>query len=167
MDKVKAAWEFASAWASKGWTWVNTYTNGPLLAMLGLIVAVGFLSCGSAQAQQAGYPPLIDMDKDVWPVYTPNPQVIVFCERDSGADQVHLCQAWGMPQPGIILPVSGAVYCFVRQEKEVIRDGEPDTQREWGCGLDRFEVADEATRVGKEVKRWGRPIRPGETEVAI
>jgi hypothetical protein len=167
-DKVTAYWDAAASYASQGWAWVNTYTNGPLLAMLALLVAVGFLSCGSAQAQGVpDYPALIDMEADVWPVYTNNPRVIVFCEANPGADEVHLCQAWGMPAPGVIIPVSGAVYCHVIQEKEVVREDESGTQRQWGCGVDRSEIADEATRVGKEVKRWGRPIRPGETEVAI
>jgi len=164
-DKVKAGWDFAAGWSTKGWTWVNTYTNGPLLAMIALIVAVGFVSCGSAHAQP-NQQALIDLDQEVWPVYTPDPRVIIFCENTPGADDVHLCQAWAMPQPGLIIPASGAIYCHVLETKEVIREGEPDPQRTWGCGMDRSEVADEATRVGKEVNRWGRPIRPGEVEVS-
>lgn len=163
-DKVKAGWDKAAGWASKGWTWVNLYVNGPLIAL----IILGLFVIGVANAQGVPqFPPLIDMDQEVWPVYTPNPRVIVFCEANEGADRVHLCQAWGMPAPGVIIPVSGAVYCHVQDQREVIREGEPATQRQWGCGLDRSEVADEARRVGKEVEVWGRPIRPGEIEVAI
>jgi len=165
-DKVKAVWDVAASFATKGWTWVNLYTNGPLLALIALIVVVGFVSCGAAQAQQR-FPPLIDMEKDVWPVYTDNPRVIVFCEENPGADDVHLCQAYGMIAPGEVVPVSAAIYCHIMVAREVIRNGQPDTQRQWGCGYDRSEVADDARRVGLEVKKWGRPIRPGEVEVAI
>ncbi len=165
-DKVKAVWDVAASFATKGWTWVNLYTNGPLLALITLVALVGLSQCAFAQGVPQ-FPPLIDMDQDVWPVYTPNPRVIVFCEANEGADRVHLCQAWGMPAPGVIIPVSGAVYCHVTDEQEVIRNEEPTTQRQWGCGLDRSDVADEARRVGKEVEVWGRPIRAHERPASL
>jgi hypothetical protein len=62
----------------------------------------------------------------------------------------------------MIIPVSPAIYCFVVEEKEVIHEGELQTTRRWGCGYDRSQMAEEAQRVGKEVKTWGRPIKPKE-----
>lgn len=171
MEKVKAAWNFAASWTRRGWTWVNLYTNGPLLALILFIVCAFLLLGADARAghdPQPSFPPLIDMDnEDLWPIYTEDPAIIIFCQDNPGADNVHLCQAWGMVAPSAIIPVSAAVYCFVYEEREVIREDGPVAQRRWGCGMDRSEVAAEALQVGKEVKRWGRPIRDHETEVAI
>jgi hypothetical protein len=161
-DKVKAGWDKAAGWATKGWTWVNLYTNGPLLALI--VLGVFCVAVASAQGQ---FPTLIDLDQDVWPVYTPNPKVMIYCEANKGADRVHLCQPFGMPIPGQVVPVGGAVYCFVAESREVIRNGEPATQRRWGCGMDRFQVADEARKVGKEVEVWGRPIRAYERPASL
>ena len=171
-DKVKAGWVKAASWATKGWTWVNLYVNGPLLALIVLLVLFGLSHAASAQSvhqdsPNAPFPLLIDLDKDVWPVYTPNPKVMIYCEAKKAVDQIHLCQPFGMPVPGQVVPVGGAVYCFVAESREVIRNGEPATQRRWGCGMDRFQVADEARKIGKEVEVWGRPIRAGERPVSI
>lgn len=159
MDKVKAFVNWAADAAKWGWDWVGARAYGPLVGSVLFLVLVLISTYAHAQGQ---YPALIDMEKDVYPVYTQNPQVIVFCEENSGADNVHLCQAWGMPAPGMIIPVSPAVYCFIAAEKEVIHEGNPDIQRQWGCGNNRAEVAEAAKKVGKEVKTWGRPIRQGE-----
>jgi hypothetical protein len=167
MEKVKAVWATAASWATKGWTWVNLYTNGPLLALVLLVVLVSLSQCANAQGGFQQFPVLINMDRDIWPVYTPNPKVIIYCEENESVDRVHLCQPFGMPVPGNIVPVGGAVYCFVAESREVIREGEPATQRRWGCGMDRTRVADEARKVGKEVEVWGRPIRAHETPVSI
>ncbi len=167
-DKVKAGWGKAAGWATKAWTWVNLYTNGPLLALIVLAVfCVGVANAYAAQHQRGTFPLLIDLDQDIWPVYTPNPKVMIYCEAKKAVDQVHLCQPFGMPVPGQVVPVGGAVYCFVAESREVVRNGEPATQRRWGCGMDRFEVADEARKIGKEVEVWGRPIRAHERPVLL
>jgi hypothetical protein len=135
-------------------------THGPLVALLLLLVLL-FVSI-AAHAQMPNFPVIVGPDSAAHGIFTDNPRVRILCQADAGPDAVFLCQAWGMVGPGTVIPVSGAVYCFQVESKEVIREGNPEMAHRWACGDDRSVVAEEAKRVGKEVKTWGRPIRPGE-----
>lgn len=148
MDKLKAAWAWSAKWAAKGWTFVNTFSNGPLLALIALVVVVVLLSrCASAAVGVAptdaeaahGRPaPLVMPDDDVRAIATNRSDVNLFCKIAAEPDGLHLCQAWVLLSPTTGSPISEAVWCFVKAVHP--RPGGGLNKLQWQCNRDRAEV---------------------------
>lgn len=156
----------------KAYNWVDQYTNAALvcfaLAMGTLMLLATCTSDAATSPTFDGGLPKFDVVVDpsgpgVQFMAGPAPGTLVFCQGESGADGLHICQIWLMVSQDMGVPASGEAYCFVAGEEEVIHNGVPQTRTNWSCGLQRDELSEQRKARGPINLRE----RPKSSEVSI
>ena len=161
-------WKEVWSFAKHAWAFGSRYVNMPLAATIGAIVLLVLLSVATAQANAGPgdglpiFPIIVSPDSDPYFIATSTPLVLVLCQKEPGADGIHLCQSWQVISQTEAVAVGGAAYCFIQQEEEVIHRGEPATRRDWSCGPNRQELAEEWRKVDGDANLWGQSARKGE-----